>query len=334
MRKYFLLFLTVLLVFSCEEEDMACDSATFDEDGDGVPCSLDCNDEDATVSKNQLYYLDNDGDGFGDKNDPGTLFCEGSAPSEYSINNTDCDDSNSEINPDADQGCDGVDNNCDGDSTAPQIITYTAPDRFCSVNVNCTAQVSIPFSISSICKQDAISIQLLVDLNSDGNNDQALDPSQLTGSFPNYEFAGDYPIGEHTLTIKTDNCGCDVVEEVIPFTVADCKAPTPICINGLSVELLPQAAGTDADGDGDPDAGANTIKATDFIASDITDCSLPIIYSINLIGDSLNINQQELILTCDNNSTTLVEIHAWDNVQNQDYCETYILIGKDNVACN
>jgi len=279
--------------------------------------------------------VDNDGDSFGDKNDSGTSFCEKSTPNGYSDNNQDCDDSNADINPAADQGCDGIDTNCDGQSNPPQILTYSDPDQFCSFdNVNCTTLVSIPITIDSICEETAISIQVLVDLNNDGTTEQTLDKSELKGTFPNYIIAEDYPIGEHILTIKIENCACGITEAVIPFTVADCKAPTPICINGIAVALLAQAAGTDADGDGDDDAGARTINATDFIASPLTDCSSPIIYSINLIGDAPNINQNQLVLTCDNNSTTLVEIHAWDGVQNQDFCETFILVVKDDVQCN
>lgn len=335
MKKYLVLFTIALFAFSCDKDEMDCDDTPFDQDGDGVLCDIDCDDEDATVSKSQLYYVDSDGDSFGDKNDNGTSFCEGSDPAGYSANNLDCDDSNFAINPDAEQGCDGVDNNCDGQSTAPQIITYSDPDSFCSFdNTNCTAAVNIPFTISSTCMQADIQIELRVDLNGDGNTDQMIDKSHLSGDFPNYSFTGDYPIGEHVLTIKIENCGCGLTEVMIPFTIEDCKAPSPICINGLAVELQPQAAGTDADGDGDIDAGAQKIFATDFIASPITDCSLPIVYSINLVGDSLNINQTELILTCDNNATSLVEIHAWDSLQNQDYCETYILVTKGAVQCN
>ncbi|MEM6964136.1 MAG: choice-of-anchor J domain-containing protein [Bacteroidota bacterium] len=41
------------------------------------------------------YYPDSDMDGFGDANDPGTMFCPGNVPPGFTTDNSDCDDSNS-----------------------------------------------------------------------------------------------------------------------------------------------------------------------------------------------------------------------------------------------
>lgn len=57
------------------------------------------------------YYLDNDNDGYGDPNNS-TAAC--SAPANYVANSQDCDDNDSNINPNASETCDGVDNDCDG----------------------------------------------------------------------------------------------------------------------------------------------------------------------------------------------------------------------------
>ena len=58
-----------------------------------------------------IYYTDNDGDGFGDINQP----VEACVESEILVlDNTDCDDSSSEINPDQEEVCDNIDNDCDG----------------------------------------------------------------------------------------------------------------------------------------------------------------------------------------------------------------------------
>ena len=57
------------------------------------------------------YYLDGDGDTYGDPNKTTT----GSTPPfGYVTNNGDCNDANAAINPGAKEVCDGVDNNCNG----------------------------------------------------------------------------------------------------------------------------------------------------------------------------------------------------------------------------
>jgi len=67
------------------------------------------------------YYMDSDGDGYGDVN----IFvnaCE--IPSGYVADSTDCDDTNALINPDAAELCDGIDNNCDGQIDEGLLTTY------------------------------------------------------------------------------------------------------------------------------------------------------------------------------------------------------------------
>jgi hypothetical protein len=81
-------------------EAEVCDS--IDNDCDG---SID---EDTTTS----YYLDYDGDGYGDT-DRSTEAC--AAPSGYVSDDTDCDDSEATSNPGESEVCDEIDNDCDGD---------------------------------------------------------------------------------------------------------------------------------------------------------------------------------------------------------------------------
>ncbi len=57
------------------------------------------------------YYLDNDGDGFGDAAVSQTA-C--TAPAGYVLDNTDCDDSNSDMYPNAPSTETGIDNDCNG----------------------------------------------------------------------------------------------------------------------------------------------------------------------------------------------------------------------------
>ncbi len=110
----------------------------LDADGDGLGspegfsfCELpdgfvaetgDCDDFDATITTSASWYLDSDGDGYGDAQSPAEVCTD---PGEgYSADSTDCDDSDATINPGASEICgDGVDNNCDAESTGCRDIS-------------------------------------------------------------------------------------------------------------------------------------------------------------------------------------------------------------------
>ena len=94
-----------------------CDGA--DEDCDGTI------DEDDAVDA-ATWYLDSDTDGYGDP----TMTAPGCAqPSGYVDNDDDCDDSALAVNPDSDEYCDSIDNNCDGaidETSAVDATTFYA----------------------------------------------------------------------------------------------------------------------------------------------------------------------------------------------------------------
>ncbi|MEY3211848.1 MAG: hypothetical protein RIT28_2329 [Pseudomonadota bacterium] len=92
-----------------------CDASDTDEDCDGL-----ADDADSSVSSSgkTTYYRDADGDDFGDETDPGQSQCDGST-ARPSDDNTDCDDSDATINPDATEVLyDGIDQDCDGGDIA------------------------------------------------------------------------------------------------------------------------------------------------------------------------------------------------------------------------
>ncbi len=88
------------------------------------------------------WYLDNDQDGFGGASSVQSVLSPGS---NYILQGGDCDDAISAINPNAQETCDGIDNNCDGlTDNGLTFVTYFADldgDTYGNINdsiVACT----------------------------------------------------------------------------------------------------------------------------------------------------------------------------------------------------
>jgi len=136
-----LLFCSLIAAIACDPVGSKDDTGTLepgiDLDGDGYDSSVDCDDdnpdvhpgapercdgvdndcdgfvddEDPDLEGDVTAYPDADGDGFGDP-DAATGVCEIS--SGYVADDTDCDDADAAVNPEAPELCDGIDNDCDG----------------------------------------------------------------------------------------------------------------------------------------------------------------------------------------------------------------------------
>ena len=75
-----------------------------DSDGDGVDSTVDCDDSNGSVGGPTTYYIDSDGDLYGDSSDAGFSTCTNvSSMSQLVTNNTDCDDSNANAFPEQPQ---------------------------------------------------------------------------------------------------------------------------------------------------------------------------------------------------------------------------------------
>lgn len=130
------IWMGILLLFlvACPSSPVLDTSGAEDLDGDGQTLlEGDCNDRnpaifsaapeacdgldndcDTLIDENvtQTYYQDSDLDGFG-AGSPRTGGCNLDA--DQSANDLDCDDTRTDVYPDAPETCDGVDNNCNGD---------------------------------------------------------------------------------------------------------------------------------------------------------------------------------------------------------------------------
>lgn len=233
-------------------------------------------------------------------------------------------------------------------------------DPFCSYDSPstsdpvCNGPVSFGFNVSELCTPGDVTIKVFLDAFNDGafpyDYNVRLDPDgTLTGSthvfsiggaYPNYTISSvgqGLPIGTHKFEIHAED-GCRNVSAVDAIVeVRDCKAPTPVCYNGLTLTLMP----VDNDNDGLPENGMAEVWASDFIASPVVDCSLPVSYSLRRPGQAPDIDRISLVFTCSDyqvgggstGTPYLVYVDAWDAAGNMDFCETYILLQDQSAVC-
>ena len=246
------------------------------------------------------------------------------------------------------------------------------PGQFGDEDGNCEVAVSIPFTVTDECELFDGEGVLIIEVVSaeldafavDANGDGAISSNEFSGDDDasqylidnedgTYVLSGNFPVissamGDniyHAVRILLeDGCG-NQTSQTLLFDVIDCKGPAPICINGLTVTLMPVDPGTDADNDGDVDGCAMTIWAADFEASPIYDCtgqgpeadadgaarvSKYAIYRASEVEANPNFmphpTHTGLVLTDDDDETVVVYVYAFDEDGNYDYCETYVLV--------
>ena len=205
----------------CDEIDNDCDDL-IDDDDDSL-------DTDTTTA----WYADADEDGFGDADDV-TEIC--AQPSGTVEDDTDCDDTDSAINPDADEVCDDADNDCDGliDDDDDSLDTSTASTWY-------------------------------ADGDEDGFGDA--DTTSLTCDQPSGHLSDDTDCDDADSAINTD------ASEVCDDADNDCDGLIDDDDDSLDASTTSAwYADDDEDGFGDVDASTDSCAAPSGYTDDATDC--------------------------------------------------------------
>ncbi|MBK6929473.1 MAG: HYR domain-containing protein [Saprospirales bacterium] len=147
-----------------------------------------------------------------------------------------------------------------------------------------------------------------------------------TQQSPNTYVVPELPYGTHKIKwIVEDGCGNETICEYT-FVVKDCKAPTVVCINGLSVNIMPTKM--------------IALWASDFLQYTEDNCtpSNQLVIGIRKSGTGTGFPrnpdgtpQTGVTFTCDELGTQLVELWSIDLAGNADYCETYVIV-QDNAG--
>jgi hypothetical protein len=97
-------------------------SSLADERCNGIDDDCDSEIDEDSATDASAWYLDADGDGWGDLEASPLIACD---PPEGAVSTLgDCDDSAADISPEAEERCNGLDDNCDGD--VDEGVTTTA----------------------------------------------------------------------------------------------------------------------------------------------------------------------------------------------------------------
>ncbi|MFT5683844.1 MAG: hypothetical protein ACI8RZ_004776 [Myxococcota bacterium] len=167
-------FLTALLTLTVACVDKDPDEEVDEDTGEEV------------VEELTTWYADNDGDGFGA---PDLTLDAAEQPSGYVADNTDCNDGRGDINPDADELCDALDNNCN------DIVDEDAVDSSTWYTDADADGYGDPDSTTLACDQPSGTLSDATDCND--------------------ESADQYPNADELCNLEDDDCDKSIDEDAI-----------------------------------------------------------------------------------------------------------------------
>jgi hypothetical protein len=233
------------------------------------------------------------------------------------------------------------------DNQAPVYLDCpTDPLVFCDPTNNdpaqygarCEGPVDLKMKVTDACSKSDLIVSYRLYLDLDGNGSmETFQSSSASGAWPiEKTISGDtvcarivlpngvgLPYGLHKIEwITNDRCGNEALCKY-EFEVRDCKPPTVVCINGLSINIM--------------QTGMITLWDTDFLLYTSDNCTPANQIKIGIrksgTGTGFPLNEHAVTFDCNEIGKQFVEIWAVDAYGNADYCETFVIV-QDNIgAC-
>ena len=203
------------------------------------------------------------------------------------------------------------------------VIDNTPDKTVCTYDSTCVGgYIELKYGFSDDCTQaEDLRWRYFIDFNND-NPVGVWDDSSPIHSGDTLDASGTYNIGTHKILYQVwDQCGNSAVSEQL-FTIQNCKKPTPICIDGLTVELTQM-----------PNGPAAMVLDTMFDGGSYHTCGYDLVLSFS--SDTSN---HITWYGCNDVGPQPVELWVTallpDGSTTQDFCTTTIEVQDNNNLCN
>lgn len=233
------------------------------------------------------------------------------------------------------------------DNVPPMYIDCpTTPLTFCDYTNNdpaqygnrCEGPVNLKMKVKDACSGTdlIVSYRLFLDLDGNGTMETFRSSSDANAWPIVKSVSGDtlsanialptgvgLPYGKHKIEwITNDHCGNEAICKY-EFEVRDCKAPTVVCLNGLSINIM--------------QTGMITLWDTDFLQYTSDNCTPTSQIKIGIrkagTGTGFPVDNHSVTFDCNEIGKQFVEIWAVDAYGNADYCQTYVIVQDHFGTC-